>query len=158
MDGISQPGVEGFTKTLKPGRAMVSTGKLLLGMNGDSDSRPAWSKGGSFLVFRQLEQLVPEFNKYLTDNTIVQPGLTVQQGADLLGARMIGRWKSVRRLSGSFSSSADGYHLVNIRALPLISPLLSTILLLDQILTATMISPLATPVRISRRTKPGKYP
>ncbi|KAJ7276838.1 fungal peroxidase [Mycena rebaudengoi] len=94
MDGISQPGVEGFTKTLKPGRAMVSTGKLLLGMNGDSDSRPAWAKGGSFLVFRQLEQLVPEFNKYLTDNTIVQPGLTVQQGADLLGARMIGRWKS----------------------------------------------------------------
>lgn len=72
-------------------------------------------------VFRKLKQLVPEFNAYLSANAVqnaagvlffsssaVQirstvthnnmnlfPGtLTQQQGADLLGARMIGRWKS----------------------------------------------------------------
>ena len=52
--------------------------------------------GGSFLAFRELQQLVPEFNKYLLDNAPVVPGKTLQERADLLGARMVGRWKSVR--------------------------------------------------------------
>lgn len=51
---------------------------------------------GSFLVFRKLKQKVPEFSKYLKDHALQNAAgsLTVQQGADLLGARMVGRWKS----------------------------------------------------------------
>ena len=61
----------------------------------DDIPRPAWAVGGSFLAFRQLEQRVPEFNKYLLDNAPAGEG-SLQSRADLLGARMVGRWKSVR--------------------------------------------------------------
>ncbi|KAJ6572004.1 dye-decolorizing peroxidase precursor [Mycena capillaripes] len=93
LDGISNPAVEGFQAPL-PGQAVVPTGEILVGETGDAVSRPAWAKDGSFLVFRQLKQLVPEFNKFLTDNPIHIPALTPKQGSDLLGARMVGRWKS----------------------------------------------------------------
>ncbi|KAF7348498.1 DyP-type peroxidase [Mycena venus] len=95
LDGISNPAVQGFQSPL-PGQAVVPAGEILLGEDGDDVSRPAWAKDGSFLVFRQLKQLVPEFNKFLTDNPIRAPALTAQEGSELLGARMIGRWKSVR--------------------------------------------------------------
>ena len=49
---------------------------------------------GSFLAFRFLFQLVPEFNKFLNDNALKVPGLSAEQGAELLGSRLIGRWKS----------------------------------------------------------------
>ncbi|KAF7365594.1 DyP-type peroxidase [Mycena venus] len=94
LDGISNPAVQGFQSPL-PGQAVVPTGEILVGENGDGvTGRPPWAKDGSFLVFRQLKQLVPEFNKFLTDNPIRAPTLTAKQGSDLLGARMIGRWKS----------------------------------------------------------------
>ncbi|KAJ7098358.1 hypothetical protein C8R44DRAFT_748201 [Mycena epipterygia] len=94
QDGISNPAVVGFNNVApKPGQAVVPPGQILLGEDGDG-TRPAWAKDGSFLAFRQLKQLVPEFNKFLTDNPINEPGLTPQQGSDLLGARMVGRWKS----------------------------------------------------------------
>ncbi|KAJ6572014.1 DyP-type peroxidase [Mycena capillaripes] len=94
LDGISNPAVTGFTANPMPGQSVLSAGAILVGETGDSVTRPAWAKDGSFLVFRQLQQLVPEFNKFLTDNPIVEDGLTAQQGSDLLGARMVGRWKS----------------------------------------------------------------
>ncbi|KAJ7113170.1 fungal peroxidase [Mycena epipterygia] len=95
LDGISNPAVSGFQTPL-PGQAVVAPGEILVGETGDSllTSRPAWAKDGSFLAFRQLKQLVPEFNKFLTDNPIRAPALTAQEGSDLLGARMVGRWKS----------------------------------------------------------------
>ncbi|KAJ6616414.1 fungal peroxidase [Mycena sp. CBHHK59/15] len=94
QDGISNPAVDGFVSP-EPGQAVVAAGEILVGESGDTVTRPTWAKDGSFLVFRQLEQMVPEFNKFLTDNPIVEPGvLTDQQGSDLLGARMVGRWKS----------------------------------------------------------------
>jgi hypothetical protein len=46
------------------------------------------------LVFRHLFQLVPEFNSFLKHNPIVLPGLPPDQGSELLGARLVGRWKS----------------------------------------------------------------
>ena len=71
--------------------------------------RPDWSKDGSLLVFRKLEQLVPEFNNYLANagpkwtqwlspTTVekVKPPLSDGEGAALFGARMFGRWTSVR--------------------------------------------------------------
>jgi deferrochelatase/peroxidase EfeB len=80
-----------------PGQFVADAGSILLNETGDAVTRPVWARDGSFLVFRQLQQLVPEFNKFLTDNPIVEDGLTIQQGSDLLGARMVGRWKSVCR-------------------------------------------------------------
>ncbi|KAK7046855.1 DyP-type peroxidase [Favolaschia claudopus] len=96
LDGISNPAVEGFNADqAMPGQARISSGTILLGETGDfGRGRPAWAKDGSFLVFRQLKQLVPEFNKFLVDNPIVGNGLTREEGSELLGARMMGRWKS----------------------------------------------------------------
>ena len=104
MDGISQPAVEGFNTPL-PGQEVIPPGVILLGEDSDiGGTRPAWTKGGSFLAFRQLAQKVPEFNKFLVDNPILEPGLTPQQGSALLGARMVGRWKSVSSILLSFES------------------------------------------------------
>lgn len=80
-----------------PGQSVIPTGIILTGRLGDSVlTRPLWALDGSFLVFRKLRQLVPEFNTYLTTNHVQNAAgtLTAQQGADLLGARMFGRWKS----------------------------------------------------------------
>jgi deferrochelatase/peroxidase EfeB len=57
-------------------------------------ARAPWATDGSFLVFRQLFQEVPEFNTFLEENPINFKGLTPEQGSELLGARMVGRWKS----------------------------------------------------------------
>ncbi|KAJ7037713.1 dye-decolorizing peroxidase precursor [Mycena alexandri] len=96
MDGISQPAVNGFTNPILPGQTPVDAGTFLLGETGDPslDARPSWAKDGSFLVFRQLQQLVPEFSKFLTDNPLDVEELTPEEGSELLGARMVGRWKS----------------------------------------------------------------
>ncbi|KAJ7054412.1 fungal peroxidase [Mycena amicta] len=94
LDGISNPAVSGF-QTPKAGQAVVNPGEILVGETGDTfGTRPSWAKDGSFLVFRQLKQLVPEFNKFLADNPLPVSGLSPEQGSDLLGARMVGRWKS----------------------------------------------------------------
>ncbi|KAJ7590005.1 dye-decolorizing peroxidase precursor [Mycena floridula] len=92
-DGISQPMINGFNgvngvplfPTQSPG---IDAGHILLGETGDGTSRPSWAKDGSFLVFRQLKQLVPEFNNFLVANA---PN---DMTPELLGARMVGRWKS----------------------------------------------------------------
>ncbi|KAK7688865.1 hypothetical protein QCA50_007554 [Cerrena zonata] len=44
------------------------------------------------MVFRYLFQLVPEFNTFLKKNPIQGPPPDV--GSELLGARLVGRWKS----------------------------------------------------------------
>ncbi|KAJ7924616.1 hypothetical protein B0H13DRAFT_1537586, partial [Mycena leptocephala] len=48
----------------------------------------------TFLVFRQLQQLVPAFNEFLTDHPLGVDELTPEQDSELLGGRMAGRWKS----------------------------------------------------------------
>jgi deferrochelatase/peroxidase EfeB len=95
MDGISQPGITGFTANPTPGQIVIDPGHILLGETGDATTRPSWAKDGSFLAFRQLKQFVPEFEKFLADNPVQEPGLTPAQGSALMGARMMGRWKSV---------------------------------------------------------------
>ncbi|EIN06909.1 peroxidase TAP [Punctularia strigosozonata HHB-11173 SS5] len=96
LDGISNPGITDFTTNPFPGQSVVQNGILLLGEDGDTITRPAWAVDGSFLAFRKLRQFVPEYNKFLLDNAVQSPAgnLTQQQGADLLGARLIGRWPS----------------------------------------------------------------
>lgn len=97
MDGIGQPHIDGFGDG-QPGQTTVPLGIIIAGEDGDNTFRPHWMTGGSFLAFRKLKQLVPEFNSFLWNNAIEMPGMTQQQGADLLGARMFGRWRSVRNL------------------------------------------------------------
>lgn len=49
------------------------------------------------MAFRHFQQMVPEFNAYMLANAIQatsEGNLTQEQGAELLGARMFGRWKS----------------------------------------------------------------
>lgn len=103
LDGIGQPAVAGFNVNPEPGQQLVLPGVILAGELGDTQiaSRPLWAKDGSFLVFRQLQQLVPEFDQFLSDNAPPIVGLTQAESVDLLGARMVGRWKSVSILPSS---------------------------------------------------------
>lgn len=96
-DGISQPAVQGVNTNPKPGQETVRQGIILLGREGDAPNvpsvttRPPWALDGSFLSFRYLFQLVPEFDEFKKQNPI--PGVSPELGSELLGARLIGRWK-----------------------------------------------------------------
>ena len=98
LDGVSQPAVEGVDdpEKVNPGQQLVPPKVILLVQEDDTkdgkNKGPSWALNGSFLAFRHLSQLVPEFNKFLEDHAI--PGLPPKDGAELLGARLMGRWKS----------------------------------------------------------------
>lgn len=92
LDGISNPAIENIDTKPLPGQETIRQGITLLGRNGDPTKRPTWALDGSFLVFRYLFQLVPEFNDFLSHHAI--PGLSKEDGAQFLGARLVGRWKS----------------------------------------------------------------
>lgn len=92
LDGISQPAVEGVDTKPNPGQETVPQGTILTGRDQDAVPRPPWALDGSFLSFRYLTQLVPEFNTFLKNNPI--PGMPADQGSEFTGARMVGRWKS----------------------------------------------------------------
>ncbi|KAK0468764.1 peroxidase TAP [Armillaria novae-zelandiae] len=96
LDGVSNPSVIGFDTNPPPGPKPVRAGAILAGEDGDSRAatRPGWAKDGSFLVFRYLFQLVPEFDDFLKRHPIIAPGLSPEDGSELMGARMVGRWKS----------------------------------------------------------------
>ena len=100
LDGVSQPGVKGLTDPF-PGQRLLDPGHFVFGYPTDPPlaqsptpptTQPAWLENGSFLVFRRLQQRVPEFASFLVNPQFVQPGLSVDP--DLLGARLVGRWKS----------------------------------------------------------------
>lgn len=64
----------------------IDPGVVLIGEQGDAvTGRPDWAKDSSFLVFRKLQQLVPEFNEFLAKNPIPDQDLTPAQGSELLG-------------------------------------------------------------------------
>ncbi|MBW0478020.1 hypothetical protein O181_017735 [Austropuccinia psidii MF-1] len=94
LDGISAPQIKGFNDDNGEGKnvGIVGPEVILLGQPGSqpplTPSR-AWMKDGSFLVIRELQQLVPEFDQFVVDlaqKSGVAPGL--------IGARIVGRWKS----------------------------------------------------------------
>jgi len=77
-----------------------------MGYPGDPNrNRPRFTKDGSFMVFRKLEQAVLAFDDYVDNNYKSirrdEPGdgtfLNRQQRKDLFSARLIGRFKSVCR-------------------------------------------------------------
>jgi len=98
LDGISNPVVIGFDTVINPGPKPVNPGVVVTGHTGDITTRADWATDGSFLSFRYLFQQVPEFDEFLKKNPIAKDGngkvLTPAEGSDLLGARMVGRWKS----------------------------------------------------------------
>ncbi|KAI1130817.1 hypothetical protein F5Y10DRAFT_262761 [Nemania abortiva] len=98
-DGLSQPAVKDVDAgvTSEPGETPVRQGIILLGREGDNVQRPSWAVDGSFLCFRYLKQLVPEFDAFLKANALPVPRIRAPEdptGAELLGARLVGRWKS----------------------------------------------------------------
>ncbi|KDR78229.1 hypothetical protein GALMADRAFT_65104 [Galerina marginata CBS 339.88] len=96
LDGVSNPQIIGFDQNPPPGPAPVRPGAIVMGEDGDLNQadRADWMKDGSFLVFRYLFQKVPEFDDFVHSNRLKGPGMTDKEGTDLLGARLVGRWKS----------------------------------------------------------------
>ncbi|KAI9373687.1 hypothetical protein BJX61DRAFT_532999 [Aspergillus egyptiacus] len=98
-DHISQPKIKGLDDPPAEGEPHAcKPGYIFLGHKGDPNMKrgPAWAKEGSFLVFRQLDQKVPEFEKFLEEAAPTVPGTNYQgpNGPAKLGAHMMGRWKS----------------------------------------------------------------
>jgi deferrochelatase/peroxidase EfeB len=126
-DGISQPALKYVTSFSshstvlnqfvrgighsKPGQRVVKPGVVIMGYPGDpvydnkdSVARPGFTKDGSFLVFRKLEQNVLFLEDYINKNWTTIPDdvakdgstyLTNSQRKVLFAARMVGRFKSV---------------------------------------------------------------
>ncbi|KAG9123423.1 hypothetical protein FRC07_014957 [Ceratobasidium sp. 392] len=111
QDGISQPAPRGVVAPHK-GQTTVDPGVIVMGYPGDpvrddptiKVKRPAWTKDGTMLVFRKLEQDVLLWDWFADKNgkrwrEFIPPGYTgpdlnTQQGKDLFEARLVGRWKS----------------------------------------------------------------
>jgi len=116
-DGISQPIIEGLGKT-EPAADVIKAGEFLLGHPNEYDlytSRPTLApsadprnhlasavdqpsrkdlgRNGSYLVFRQLEQDVQGFRKYLEQKTKAADGTGQPAEALAFAARMLGRWQ-----------------------------------------------------------------
>jgi Dyp-type peroxidase family len=108
-DGISQPGIRGLTPFSDsrrrpdqglPGQDLLWPGEFVFGYPGQHPQDPhkegpiaemaaPWMRNGSYMVFRRLEQKVPEFWRFVRE----QAG-RLGMDAELLAARMVGRWKS----------------------------------------------------------------
>lgn len=101
-DHISQPKIQGLDKPPAKGEPHAcKPGYIFLGHKGDPNLRrptkpPAWAKEGSFFVFRQLDQKVPEFENFLQETAPKITGSNYQGegGPEKLGAHLMGRWKS----------------------------------------------------------------
>jgi Dyp-type peroxidase family len=119
LDGVSQPGVRGQIDAAfpshkfltpsqnpkdpgqgKPGQDLLWPGEFVFGyprQNPDDLDMPGkladggvpWLKNGSFMVFRRLKQLVPEFEAFCDDQAT-----KLDTDAGLIAARMVGRWPS----------------------------------------------------------------
>ncbi len=105
LDGVSQPGVRGVSRAYRPdqglrGQDLLWPGEFVFGYPGQHPDDPVkegpppemaapWMRNGSYMVFRRLEQKVPEFRRFVAEQA-------ARLGIDreLLAARMVGRWKS----------------------------------------------------------------
>lgn len=99
LDGISAPKIENFdAKPEDKKSGIVKPNVILLGQassDGTPSNLPAnqtWIKDGSFMAFRQLQQLVPEFQTFCDESAkkLQNPNVS----GDFIGARIVGRWKS----------------------------------------------------------------
>ena len=95
-DGISNPEVNGSGIQTPPSLMQegIAPGEFVLGYKGEAETvapmpQPeVLGKNGSFMVLRAYNSHVAAFNKYLKENT------DNEKEAELLGAKMWGRWRS----------------------------------------------------------------
>jgi Dyp-type peroxidase family len=93
-DGVSHPAVEGSgIPGSNPLEVPLKAGEFVLGypdeIGGVQVPQPAaLGRNGSYAVFRKLHQNVPEFRRYLRDNS------TGYQDEELIAAKIMGRWRS----------------------------------------------------------------
>jgi hypothetical protein len=96
LDGVSQPAVPGVDP---PSRFQYDgVGRLLMKHKKDDVNRPDYTRDGSIMCFRKLDQLVPEFHAFARafPVPINDPSAPPNLGSELFEARLIGRWKSGR--------------------------------------------------------------
>ncbi|CAE6457768.1 unnamed protein product [Rhizoctonia solani] len=108
-DGISNPWLKNvFCECRKvPGQPDIEPGVILVGHPTTDDKNNElldnhWARNGSYLVFRKIDQLVPEFDKWLQANPVPLNPLNFPELSDeelkklaveLRGAQLVGRWK-----------------------------------------------------------------
>ncbi len=103
-DGIGQPAIAGAPGPSWPGQGTpgpdaswlpLSPGAFVLGYPNEMGYDPPFPRtmdlrrNGTFMAYRKLDQHVPLFRQYLADNAALLGG-----DAELLAAKMIGRWRS----------------------------------------------------------------
>jgi Dyp-type peroxidase family len=107
-DGVSQPRIRGLTiaeawrnaDQARPGQDLIWPGEFVFGYPGQHPKDPhkeesppnmaaPWVRNGSYMVFRRLEQKVPEFWRFVRDQAV-----RLGMDPELLAARTVGRWKS----------------------------------------------------------------
>ena len=109
LDGVSQPGVRGLDRPTRPnaapdqgqpGQDLVWAGEFVLGYPTQDASDPRrpgpvaplpapWMRNGSYMVFRRLEQRVPEFHRF-----VAAEAARLGMYPTLLASRLLGRWPS----------------------------------------------------------------
>jgi Dyp-type peroxidase family len=108
-DGISQPAIRGLALRSRPaaapdqglpGQDLVWPGEFVLGYPTQNPKDPRdpgpisplpapWARNGSYMVFRRLEQMVPEFRSF-----VAAQAARLGSQPELLASRMVGRWPS----------------------------------------------------------------
>jgi Dyp-type peroxidase family len=109
LDNISQPRVRGLPQSSSPiyrpdegspGRHLLWPGEFVFGYPEQHPGDPVkegpppamaapWMRNGSYMVFRRLEQKVPEFRRFVAERAA-----RLGMDREFLAARMVGRWKS----------------------------------------------------------------
>ena len=84
-DGVSQPAITGFNTKPKPGQPICGPEVILMGHDAEGPATPAWIKDGTFMTFRLLKQMVPEFDEFLKKNGNVLAGYG-DNGPEYLGS------------------------------------------------------------------------
>lgn len=92
-DEISQPQIQGLDFPQKGEQRSIPPGWIITGLEGDKAAQPAWATEGSFLVFREIEEKVPEFNDFVKKESQKMTSFDDGTG-EKLAAYLMGRWKN----------------------------------------------------------------